>query len=153
MGPQSLFFKYISYLAALLLGPSITLPKKMIFLLGILAFLINFVLSFLGVISGDVGWFSWLMTVGCIFDGVGTSLLWMVETRYIHLLCEIYNVHDNRGSVFSIFQLIFTMSQIVGAVTTFVFIGYFSSTVYLIVCMVLCLIALLFFLFFIKTIE
>jgi len=152
IGPATLACNYGAFILSTLIAPSVKLPLKLQLVLAGICYTINYSSGIFALMT-DVTGLKFLISCGAAaFAGFSAAFLWVSQGRYIHLVCQKYNVLDKKGEMFGIFSSIYCFSGVsAGFITTFG-LGFFSSQIYFVIITVLGVISVLFCLFFVNNI-
>lgn len=122
IAPFAFFFRYLFFACGALLAPAFTLTLKQQLLFSAGAFIINFLCGTLIDIHQPTI-VAVLMCMGCAVGGFGLGMIWVSSSRYLHLVCEMKNIVEERGAVLGMFQFITCFAFVGGALLTFLEIG------------------------------
>jgi hypothetical protein len=153
LGPAALLCRYLSYSASTLLAPSLKFKLKYQFLLVSALYCLNF---FLGIIATNITEPSivyWIICGGYILEGFASGINWVAEGRYLHLICEIFNIHKNRGHILGLHQFVRCCSLLGGAVITYLCIGFFNNTIYFCTLLIFGIISMIYAFYAIKEVD
>ena len=129
-GPATLASNYTSFIISTLVAPLVTVPIKLQFLIGSVCYTINFS-SGIFVSMIDTVWIKYLVSCsGAAIAGFSAGLLWVSQGRYIHIICEKYNMSEKRGELFGIFMSIYTLSNITAGLISTFGLGLFDNQTY-----------------------
>lgn len=79
--------------------------------------------------------------------------MWTNAGAYIHKVCHAYNKVERKGYYYGLFNMLFCISTILGAIVVTFGLSFFSHTVYFIIVSGVALLAFFFGSFFIKDIK
>lgn len=153
VGPASLFLRYISYTLSIILFPAITINLKVQFRIAAALFALNYILAIAASTTVDTMMIYCVMLSGNFIDGFASGIMGIAKGRYLHLLCEIFSVHKNRGHILGMHQFIHCCSFVGGALITFFCIGFSNNTTYFSSLLFFGLISFLYCLYSIDSIE
>jgi hypothetical protein len=88
--------------------------------------------------------------LGAAINGVGASFIWTSVGTYIHKICHLYDKVHLKGYYYGIFNFIFCISALLGAVIVTFGLSLFSPKIYFVIVSGVAFIAFLYGLFFIK---
>lgn len=96
-GPATLASNYTAFIISTFVAPLVTLPIKTQFLIASVCYTINFS-SGIFVSMIDTVWIKYFIScVGAGIAGFSAGFLWVSQGRYIHIICEKYNLASIRG--------------------------------------------------------
>lgn len=96
-GPATLATNYTCFIISTFVAPVITWPIKIQFLIASVCYTINFS-SGIFVSMIDTVWIKYLISCsGAGIAGLTGGILWVSQGRYIHIVCEKYNLEAIRG--------------------------------------------------------
>ena len=94
-----------------------------------------------------------MAALGAIVNGIGASFLWTSVGSYIHKVCHLYNKVPQKGHYFGLFNTIFCLSTILGAIVVTFGLSMFSYNVYFSIVSGVSFLAFIFGILFIKDLE
>ena len=128
-------WKYKKQMAIAAIGYSINFSSGL--LLGFLPVVLKYVVTLLG----------------AAIAGFGSATLWTCLGGYIHLVCQKYNVVEQKGKYYGIFSAIYCAQSILGALITTFGLGLFSENIYFAIIGTIGLSSSLFCFLFVKDIQ
>lgn len=92
IGPSSLLTQYLFLSLSLVLTPAIQLTLKKKLLIGSLLITGGYLLTIIAVLTGVQSIITCLLVLASALNGTAAGLLWVSQGRYMHLICEIFDI-------------------------------------------------------------
>lgn len=124
------FIRYISHLLGSLLAPGFKCNLKTQLIIAAVGMFLNYLICTVVLVTDNPTIILLGITVGYTIEGFAMAILYVSQGRYCHLICELFDVHENRGHVLGIFQMFFSLSLLTGSIATYTCIGFFSNVTY-----------------------
>lgn len=152
LGPFRFAINYSTFMIGNLFVSRVKYSEKWQITFATLAYAFHYLTGFF--ISGTSIYVKYITSIlGAGVNGVGASFLWVAVGSYIHKVCHKYNKLENKGHYFGIFNTIFCISNVLGALVITFGLSYFSPNIYFILVSSVAFLAFFYGMFFIKDVN
>lgn len=154
LGPFQLAINYTTFMICNIFVAKFShkYSEKWLMAIPALGYAFHYVLGFF--LSDASTFLKYLITgVGAGINGIGSSFLWTSVGTYIHKVCHIYDVVEEKGYYYGLFSVIYTASTILGAIIVLFGLQLFSYTSYFLLISSVAVLSFIYAVLFIKDLK
>lgn len=152
LGPYTFAITYFVFLISNLFVSRVKYSEKWQIVFASLTYVFNYLTGFF--MEGQTPFVKYAFaTAGSVANGIGASFLWTSIGSYIHKVCHIHNKMEQKGHYFGLFNTIFCISTVLGAIVVTFGLTLLSTKIYFVLVSGVAFFAFIYGIFFIEDIK